>query len=98
MTTPSGVLTSGRLINIGTTALQITQDNIICAFGVVVKANRNNEGNVYVGPKGVTIGVGPATDGLELCPGEAVFIEVDNASKIYVIALAYSQQISFIAV
>jgi len=94
----SGVLTTGATSNIGTTAVQITTTSIVCPHGVLVKADDNNTGDVYVGPKGVTAGTTDATDGIRLRAGDAVTMEIDNANTIYVIASVAGQKVWWIAI
>jgi len=98
MPSASGILTTGAKSLIGTTAVQITTASIVCAFGVLVKAAKDNTGIVYVGQKGVTAGSADATDGMELEAGDATFYEIDNANKVYVIGSATGQKVFWTAI
>ena len=97
MPTASGIFTTGRNADIDTTAETLKPNEVALVFGILVKAHKDNAGIVYVGPKGVTADTEPATDGYPLYAGDAVFIEIDNLIKVYVIASEANQQASFIA-
>lgn len=77
----------------GTSAVQITASSITAKKGVTVKAAIANTGRVFVGNSDVTADTTAATDGFELGNGESIFIEVDNANKVYVIGSALSQKV-----
>jgi hypothetical protein len=62
-------------------------------MSVTVKANNGNSGTVYVGVTGVT-----TSTGFELGAGESVSLPVDNTNRIFVIANAASQTISYVGV
>lgn len=94
---PVGEFTTGAKSSIGTSAVQITTSDIKCIFGVLVKADDDNSGDVYIGPKGVTAGTADATDGIRLKAGDSVFIEIDNANKVYAIGSAAGQKVYFVA-
>ena len=98
MPSASGVFQSGQNNDIDTAAEKLTAGGSKCAFGVLVKAHKDNAGIVYVGPKGVTADTVPATDGLPLEAGEAVFIEIDAPYKVYVIASIVNQKAFWLAV
>jgi len=78
---------------VGTTAVQLTTTTTSLSFGVLVKADQNNTGNVYVGDSSVS-----TTNGFKLSPGQAIEIEIDDASKIYVIADAADQKVYWFGV
>jgi len=77
---------------VGTSAVQLTSAS--ATKGVLVKAHKGNSGTVYVGNSSSV----STTNGFELGAGEAVEIEVDNANKIWVIADAADQKVSWVAV
>jgi len=98
MLSASGIFTTGAKSSISTTALQITATSTKCVFGVSIKADADNTGIVYVGPKGVTAGSADATDGYKLKAGEEVFVQIDDPSKVYVIASAAAQKVWWVAI
>jgi hypothetical protein len=81
-----------RRIAVGTTPTQLTATATPAKKGVLVKALAANTAPVYVGGPTVSI-----TNGYELSPTEEVFIPVDDASKIYVVA-ASAQQVCWLVV
>lgn len=88
----------GRKSSIGTSAVQLTATSIDCLRGVVIKAANANTGTLYVGNSDVTADSADATDGFELGSGESAFVEIDDVSKVYVIASAASQKAFWMSV
>lgn len=88
----------GSKSSVGTSAVQITTTSIVAKKGVTVKAANANTGIIYVGNSDVTNGSTDATDGFELANGESIFIEIDNANKVYVIGSAASQKVFWVVV
>jgi len=80
-------------VDVGTSAVQLTTSATPCKFGVVVKADDDNSGNVYVGGSGVT-----TSNGFRLGAGQGISLEIDDASKIYVIADSSGQKVHWIAI
>jgi hypothetical protein len=60
--------------------------------GIHIKANTGNGGDIFVGGPGVNSG-----NGFILAAGEAMFIEIDGLSKIYIDAAQNGDGVSFIA-
>lgn len=81
--------------DIDTTAEQLTTSSFPCKIGILIKADDDNTGSVYVGKSDVTAGGTDATDGLRLKPGDAVFLPVANANLLYVIGSAVNQKAWF---
>ena len=79
---------------VGTTAVQLTSESIPTERGVLIKADDDNTGNVYIG-KDNTVST---TTGFRLNAGQGITIEVDDASKIWLVADAGSQKVHWIAV
>lgn len=96
------IITSGSIVHgskgsIGATALQLTTDPTPLRRGVTVKAALGNSTNkVYVGLAGVTADNTAATDGFELLGGDSVTIEIDAASKLYVIGSTTGLKVFFV--
>jgi len=80
-------------VDVGTSAVQLASSSTPCKFGVVIKADDDNSGNVYVGGSGVT-----TSDGFRLSAGQGITLEIDDASKIYVIADSSGQKVYWIAI
>jgi len=92
MPSTSGVFTTGENSDIDTAAELLIAPTIKCVFGILVKADKENAGTIYIGPKGVTADTNDATDGFPLEAGEALFIEVDDSRLVYVIASVENQK------
>ena len=88
----------GSNLDIDTTAEQITTTSMTANRGVIVVADPGNTGVVYLGNSDVTAGTTDSTDGIPLNAGEGVFIEINNANKIYAIASAVDQKVFFLVV
>jgi len=93
----SGNIVTGAKSSIGTTAVQLTSTSTRCVHGVLVLADPDNSGDVYVGREGVTAGTADATDGVRLRPGDAIEIEIDEVTKVYVIGSAAGQKVFWAA-
>lgn len=79
-------------VTVGTSRTSLGS-NTSLKFGVVVRADPSNTGNVYVGNSGVT-----TSSGYLLAPGDAISIEIDNVNKVYVIADTANQKVYWIGV
>mgnify|MGYP001586299131 CR=1 FL=1 len=88
----------GAKSSIGVTAVQMLATDTKIQKGVVVKADNNNSGIVYVGKSAsVTAGSADATDGFPLYPGDSVKLDVGNLNLVYLIGSAAGQKVFFIA-
>jgi hypothetical protein len=85
--------------SVGITVTQLSSTSVVASKGILIKAADANTGYVFVGKNASTtvIGTDPNTDGFELGAGSSVVVPVDNATKIYLIASAASQRVSWIA-
>lgn len=94
-----GTVYTGTLGSIGATALQLTATTRKLARGVRVRADDGNSTNfVYVGILGVTAGIAaPTTDGYKLKVSEAVDVQIDDPSKVYVIGSTTGLAVSWMA-
>lgn len=90
MPTASGIFTSGKKTGVGTTAVQLTTNNVYCVFGVLVQADQDNTGDIYVYAQ-------DDADGIRLQPGDGYFVEIDNANKVYVKASVADQVVRWSA-
>lgn len=75
--------------SVGTSAVQLASNT--ATKGVLVKAKNANTGIVYVGNSSDVT----TSTGFELGAGEKVFVQVDDSNKIYCIASAASQSVTF---
>lgn len=81
---------------VGTSTVQLNIGTASAAFGVLVKADKDNTGIVYIGDYSVTV-TGGAYPGFPLSAGEAVLVEIDNIDKVYAIADTAVQEVHWIA-
>lgn len=91
VTIPTAIYSGQNTVASAGTAEAIGSSQAILS-GVTVKALAGNAGVVYVGNSGVD-----STNGLELSPGEQVFIEVANVATVYVDAATNDDGVSWIA-
>ena len=80
-------------VTVGTSAVQLTTSSTSLNFGVVIKADPNNSGNVYVGDSSVS-----TSNGYLLTPGEGIAFEIDDASKVWLVADADNQKVYWLGV
>jgi hypothetical protein len=88
----------GRTSSIGTSAAPLTSVSSHAPRGVQIKAAIGNTGTVYVGNSDVTANAADATDGFPLVGGEALFVPVNDPSKVYVIGSASGQTVFYLVV
>jgi hypothetical protein len=87
-----------RLAGIGATAVRLTTTSLHATRGVQLKAAATNTGTLYVGNSDVTAGTVEATDGFPLTAGEALFVPVDDPSKVYLIGSAAGQAVHYLVI
>lgn len=73
-------------LTVGTSVVQLTTEWKLLSKGVLLKASKSNEGNIYIGNDTVTTVSTPSTSGFELCAGESVYVEIDQLRRLYAIA------------
>lgn len=88
----------GRTSSIGTTAVQLLATLGSAANGVLIKSANANTALIYVGSSAVTADSADGTSGFELAAGEAITLEIDDPSKLYVIAASGTQKVYWMAV
>ena len=87
----------GSNLDVDTSAEQLTSNAQPLYRGILVKADAENTGIVYIGDgTSVTAGDTDATDGFPLSAGESIFLEITLANQIYVIASATNQKLYFL--
>lgn len=83
----SSGFTHGRKSSIGTgAAVQLTATSFPCQRGVLVKAGKNNTGDIWLGGAGVTADAADGTSGVPITPGESLTVPVNDPTAIYAIA------------
>ncbi len=94
-----GAFDTGSNLVIDAVAEQLTTASVPCRMGVLVKADDENTGSLFLGnSSAVTAGTVEATDGFRLQPGDAVFLPVASVGAVWVIGSAAGQKAWFIAV
>lgn len=88
----------GRNSDIDTAAEPLTTTPRRVSRGVQLKAAATNSAVIYVGNQDVTIAAQDATDGFPLEPGDALFLPIDSPHKIFLVAAAPNQSVSWLAV
>lgn len=82
----------------GLTALQLRSDPLpFVAKGVLLKVPSTNTNSVWVGNKNVTADTNATSGGMEIEPGEALFIPIDGIEKLWVISNAATQPVGWMA-
>lgn len=85
VTQPTAIV--GEQKTVGTSASQLASN--AAKSGFTLKADDDNTGNIYLGTSGVTA----ANALFRLKAGQAVFVSIDNANRLYAIASAASQKL-----
>ena len=80
-------------VTVGTSAVQLATSSTPLKFGIVVKADPSNSGKVYVGDSSVS-----TSNGYCLTAGEGIAFEIDDASKVYVVADTDNQKVYWLGV
>ncbi|HVU87345.1 MAG TPA: hypothetical protein VHD36_08485 [Pirellulales bacterium] len=88
----------GRTSAIGTAAMALVATSVAATKGVQSRAADSNTATVYVGHANLTTDTSDATDGFPLKAGEALFVPVNDASKIFVASTAANQKIFWFAI
>lgn len=88
----------------GTTRSRVVSTNLGTGAlkGILLRAPGSGDANpndvpVYVGGSGVTANNLPETGGMPLCPGETLFIPLENLQLLYAISTQPNQQLAWIA-
>ena len=88
----------GRTSGIGTSAVSLVDTAVPAAKGVQVRAADGNTAAVYVGNQGLTTDTNDDTDGFPLRAGEALFVPVNDAAKVFVISTVANQKVFWFAI
>ncbi len=99
--------TVSELVN-GAVAVEMTPKPLADFFsdafkGVLIRAPGSkdpvpNTACVWIGGRGVTAGIGAATDGVGLSPGESITLPIADLSKVFVVAAVANQRVQWLAI
>ncbi|HEY4309854.1 MAG TPA: hypothetical protein VGN12_10420 [Pirellulales bacterium] len=88
----------GRKSAIGTSAVALVGSTVEATKGVQLRAADSNTATVFVGHASLTTDAADATDGFPLQAGEALFVPVNDAAKIFVVSTAVNQKVFWFAI
>jgi hypothetical protein len=88
----------GARLSVGTTPIKLTEEYEELDRGLVIKADPDNTAPVYVGREGLSAGEVEELCGYPLFPGDTVTIEIEDASKIYVVAASGTQKVYWLGI
>lgn len=94
------VIYHGKGTNVSAgTALQLSATPVKLSSGVTVRARAANAGIAYVGSRTTQGGLVNVTaaNAYDLAPGESVFIEIDDLSKVWFDTATTADGVSYIA-
>jgi len=94
----SAVFDTGSNLDVDTVAEQLVAASMPAIRGVLMATPVANTGVIYVGNADVTAGTTDATDGIPINAGETLFLEIDDANKLYVIGSAANQKIFYVVI
>lgn len=80
-------------VAVGVAAVRLSATSFPLWFGVTVKADDDNAGDVYIGDSGVTV-----LNGFRLAAAAAVTLEVNNVDIVYAIGSAAGQEVQYVGV
>jgi len=94
----TGTFDTGANLDVDTSAEVLTSTDFDTTQGVMITADSDNSGVVYIGNSDVDAGATDATSGIPLSAGESLFFSANNPSSIYVIGSAVNQKVYWLAV
>jgi len=80
-----------KQVTVGTSAVRLANTETPCRI-VVIKADDDNSGNIYIGFSSSV----STSNGFRLAAGQAVTIEINDLSKLWVIADSADQKVCVI--
>ena len=89
---------TGANLDVDTSAEVLTATDFDTTQGVIITADSDNSGTVFIGNSDVDAGATDATSGIPLSAGESLFFSANNPSSIYVIASVVNQKVYWLAV
>jgi hypothetical protein len=87
-------LKTGRVTSIFSTTQQL-DSGFTCQAGVNIKALSTNTDFVYVGNTSASATL--ISSGYAMDPGDETFVDINNLSKIYIVAASGTQSVTFLA-
>jgi len=89
-------LAHGRNSSIGETAVPLSAVSLPAIHGLRLKADSFNLGPVYLGGSSVSAAEDDATCGYPLPPGGELFLEIDDANKVFAVSADPAQVVYFL--
>ena len=89
---------TGANLDVDTSAEVLTATDFDTAQGVIITADADNSGSVFIGNSDVDAGATDATSGIPISAGESLFFSASNPNVIYVIGSAVNQKVYWLAV
>ena len=100
MPMPASILPSGTFVSYGQTAVGGTYVNLAnhaAVRGVIIKALAGNTANIYVGNNN-SVTTSGTTGGLELIPGDSIFLPLTNLNLVFCISTIAAQKVSWVVI
>ena len=94
----TGTFKTGANLDVDTSADVLTATDFDTTQGVMITADVDNSGIVYIGNSDVDAVATDATSGLPLSAGESLFFSCSNPNLVYCIASAVNQKLYWLAV
>ena len=94
----TGTFDTGANLDVDTSAEVLTSTTFTCTQGVIITADSDNSGNVFIGNSDVTAGAANDTSGIPIGAGESLFFSCSGPQLIYVIGSAVNQKCYWLAV
>jgi hypothetical protein len=88
----------GARLSVGTTPIKLTDEYEELDRGLVIKADPDNTAKVYIGREELNAGETDELSGYPLDPGDTITIEIEDASKIYVVAASGTQKVYWLGI
>tara|TARA_Y100000310_G_scaffold6555_1_gene7351 strand:+ start:367 stop:735 length:369 start_codon:yes stop_codon:yes gene_type:complete len=94
----TGTFDTGANLDVDTSAEVLTATDFDTTQGVIITADSDNSGTVFIGNSDVDAGATDATSGIPITAGESIFFSASNPNVIYVIGSAVNQKVYWLAV
>ena len=94
----TGDFDTGANLDVDTSAEVLTATDFDTTQGVIITADSDNSGTVFIGNSDVDAGSTDATSGIPISAGESIFFSASNPNVIYVIGSAVNQKVYWLAV
>jgi len=94
----TGTFKTGANLDVDTSAEVLTATDFDTTQGVIITADSDNSGTVFIGNSDVDAGATDATSGIPITAGESLFFSASNPNAVYVIGSAVNQKVYWLAV